>query len=481
MKCVNTYAVRITEAYGIFDDTLKVYRYAVMFFVDVITKEWDNISGCKLNECINLVEPLTHETHNTKSPKYNFDKHFYKFPSYYRRAAIKEAYGMVSSYKSNLQNWIQTPKATRGKCPQLPEQSDTFPCLYQGNCFVRLDNYTAKIKTYRNNTWDWVEVKLRKTDVDYINKRCSDRKECAPTLVKRHKVWELSFPFEHKTTFIDRALSERIIVSVDMGIINACTCSVMTSDGTVVGRHFLKLPAEYDSLTHALNDIRRSQKHGSRRMPSKWAKVRNINTDISRKTAQFITDTAIMYNADVVVMESLHTRKKKRGGKKQKLHHWRCQYVQGIVENKCHGLCIRISHVCAVNTSRLEFDGSGTVKRGNESERTKGNYSVCEFSNGKLYNCDLNASYNIGARYFIRETLRSIPERVRLEVEAKAPGLSRRSTCVLSDLNDLCAALHSSTRGNSEHTVSGLSGSPMSLKDNRTEQTAFTAVGSTPL
>jgi hypothetical protein len=76
-----------------------------------------------------------------------------------------------------------------------------------------------------------------------------------------------------------------------------------------------------------------------------------------------------------------------------------------------------------------------------ESDRVMGKYGLCEFSNGKIYNCDLSASYNIGARYFIREILKSLSERARLLIEAKVPHCSKRSTCTLSDLLSLNAVL----------------------------------------
>ena len=102
---------------------------------------------------------------------------------------------------------------------------------------------------------------------------------------------------------------------------------------------------------------------------------------------------------------------------------------------------MHISRINAWGTSRLAFDGSGMVLRGKESERTEGNYSLCEFQNGKLYNCDLNATYNIGARYFIRELLKPLPATARLLVEAKVPQCSKRSTCSLSTLISLHAVL----------------------------------------
>lgn len=115
--------------------------------------------------------------------------------------------------------------------------------------------------------------------------------------------------------------------------------------------------------------------------------------------------------------------------------------VQAMVEGKAHRLGMRLSRVCAWNTSRLAFDGSGEVKRGKDSEKTGGNYSLCEFPNGKVYHCDLSASYNIGARYFIRELLKSVTVMRRLQLEAKVPSVCRRSTCTLSDLISLDAAL----------------------------------------
>jgi hypothetical protein len=81
------------------------------------------------------------------------------------------------------------------------------------------------------------------------------------------------------------------------------------------------------------------------------------------------------------------------------------------------------------------------VKRGKESERTAGKYSLCEFSTGKLYHCDLNAAYNIGARYFIRAIIKSMLETVWLRIGAKVPRCSKRSICTLSDLLSLDAVL----------------------------------------
>ena len=49
----------------------------------------------------------------------------------------------------------------------------------------------------------------------------------------------------------------------------------------------------------------------------------------------------------------------------------------------------------------------------------------------------LSASYNIGARYFIREILKPLPATERSLLEAKVPPVKRRTSCVYADLRKL--------------------------------------------
>lgn len=278
-----------------------------------------------------------------------------------------------------------------------------------------------------------------------------------PVLQKRGKCWYLDFCFEEKAQLSDTGIFNQRIVAVDLGINNCCTCSAMTSDGAVLGRHFLKLPREYDCLKHRTDHIRRAQRHGSRKVPVLWRLADGVNDDIAAKTAAFITGIAVLYQADCVVFEHLDTSGKKRGSRKMKLHLWRCREVQKIVTNKAHRLGVRIATICAWNTSRLAFDGSGRVLRGGQSVKTGGSYSVCEFQTGKVYNCDLNASYNIGARYFVREIGKSIPATEWQRIQAKVPGCAKRSTCTLSTLINLNEELAASAAWPFQQAVSVVS------------------------
>ena len=97
-----------------------------------------------------------------------------------------------------------------------------------------------------------------------------------------------------------------------------------------------------------------------------------------------------------IVLEYLDTKGKKNklGKMKQKISLWRHRDINKKVERFAHRDGMHYSRVCAINTSKLAFDGSGFVFRGHKVSNTTP-YDICKFQNDKIYNCDLNASYNI--------------------------------------------------------------------------------------
>ena len=437
MEGYSAYRVKICEYNRIFRQTTELYRLAVKFFLSVAEREWDSLSGLDSNRKNNQMEKLTIATKKRPQVPYDFGKQFYKFPSYLRRSAIREAVGAVASYRSRMDAWENADRNGRGRKPGRPKVGRVFPVFYHNNTFIRTGECTARIKVFTRNTWDWLDIRLKKTDVDYIRKHCSDRVECSPVLEQRGKEWFLVFPFKEKYSLTDRPLREQTVLGVDLGINQACVCTTMKADGTIAGRSFQKLPAEKDRLDKAVGHIKKAQQHGAARTPRLWSLAKGINDDIAVKTAAFIIEEAIKNHVDVIVFEHLELGGKKRGSKKQKLHLWKARYVQNMVTQKAHRLGIRIRRVNAWGTSRLAYDGSGEVERGIE-----GNYSICRFSTGKFYHCDLNASYNIGARYFIGQYIKSMPETARLAMEAKVPACAKRSTCTLSTLISLYAELY---------------------------------------
>lgn len=445
------YSIHIKNNNHVFGDTVRLYRKAVDYLIRVCMNHWKEIEPIKGQKSRQrYVETLVHAA-GSRVPVYDFDTQFYKFPSYLLRSSITEAIGKVSSYQSNHKSWENADPKDRGSEPGHPRAGMIFPCLYRGNCFVRTGEYTAKIKVFIHHTWDWITVPLRKSDADYISRYCADRKECAPVLQKRGKRWSLDFCYKEESELHNEDIYNQRIIAVDLGINSSCTCSVMCSDGTVLGRHFLHLSREYDCFKHKTDHIRRAQHRGSRKIRRLWRYADGVNDDIAEKTAQFIIDTAVLYQAHTIVFEHLDFRGRKKNN--IRLHLWKSQTVQNIVANKAHRLGMRISRICAWNTSRLAYDGSGEVLRGRKSSRTNGSYSVCEFSNGRVYNCDLNASYNIGARYFVREILKTLPVTEEQRIRANVPGCAKRITCTLATLISLNSELWASASESSPNSM----------------------------
>lgn len=440
MNIFSSYKIKIKHYNHIFEQTVEIYRNAVSFFIDVCDKEWDVLEPLKSKEKLSCIEKFTLQTNNNQNPKYDFNERFYKMPAYLRRSAINTATGCYSSYHSNLKNWEENSVGNR---PKLQLDRNVMPTLYKDGMYIRTNTNTARIKIFHKNDWVWLDVELNNQDIKYIQNHCKFKKEYVPTLKKQGKCWYLVFPFEDKVEFQKVDIQDQIICAVDLGLNNNATCSIMKSDGTVVGRKFINLTTEKDHLYKSLNRVKKAQQNGARRRPTLWKHVNDLNTDISRKTSKEIVDFAVLYNADVIVFEYLDTQGKKKGKGKQKLALWRKQEIQKLVEHKAHILGIRISHICAWNTSRLAFDGSGKVERGTYIQNgvEKYNYSICTFQNGKQYHCDLNASYNIGARYFIRELLKSESVMRRLPSQTKDSDYGTGTTRTLSTLIRLNADL----------------------------------------
>ena len=132
MKIHSSYKVKIRHYNRIFDRTIRLYRDAVDFFIDVIESEWEDISGISAAvRRVNAVEKLTIRTAKRPSVRYDFGASFYKFPSYLRRAAISESLGKVSSHRSNLDNWMKADPLSRGRKPARPHAGQVLlhPCF----------------------------------------------------------------------------------------------------------------------------------------------------------------------------------------------------------------------------------------------------------------------------------------------------------------------------------------------------------------
>lgn len=114
MNLNSTYKARIIMPNKrVLDDTVRLYRAAVEYFIDLVMASWGSlfVKEMPVQQLIKEMEKLCIRTKKRPETPYDFAKKFPKFPSYLRRAAICFAYGQVSSYMTRLKAWGGTSRA----------------------------------------------------------------------------------------------------------------------------------------------------------------------------------------------------------------------------------------------------------------------------------------------------------------------------------------------------------------------------------
>ncbi|MCC5667289.1 IS200/IS605 family accessory protein TnpB-related protein [Nostoc sp. CHAB 5784] len=392
--------------------TIEAYRKFLIPLVIVINAQWQYLGELTAHDKVNAVEKMIHKTADNPNHKHKYfqivvDKYqfFKKFPSYLRRAAIADAIGIVSSFQSRYYEWqsgIRKHKAA--KPPKLTAMCKTYPALYKGQQVRYNLNYqTVDIKVWSGTDWVWLNnIKVKKHG---LSRHLIDGNEIqSPALVVNKNKCQLSMPVKIKK--VDREDSE-FVCSVDMEINNAATASIVGKNGTVKARKFINPARDIDRRNQRRMMIKRKSSQTANITKQKlsngfcrglYRKSANVNLEISRKVTRGIIEFAKSHNIKVIVFENLSGWKAKAGKKgslqKQKFHLWcHCKIVE-LIQQRWNELGGKVVFVNPKYTSAYAFDGSGKVKR------SKVNYSLAVFQNGKQYNADLSASYNIGARYW---------------------------------------------------------------------------------
>ena len=403
-------------------NTLALYNSALNYVCDVVLKHYDEINELNNLEGRMYLEHLIHNTKNNIA-KYDFDSIYYKLPCYLLRDIESKAIGHIFSYKSNLDNYkkerynkISNGKKFKKREPNL-SKCNLLPSFYKGNMYKMISDNKIALKIYEDNDWKYEEFKLKKNDLKYINK--INGKRYNPEIKIIGKKIYIKFTFEIEDLKLqDKELNKRIICGVDLGVNNDATISIMNYEGTILGRHFINTNNK-DLMNHLLNKRRKIQRNSGNykylRNLHINNKINSINENIVNHTVNQIIKICLSYGVDVIVFENLrHKFKRAKKSFRARLHRWKKIAIYNKAYEMAHRNGIRVSTVNPNGTSKYAYDGSGLVERDND------NYSICKFVSGKTYNCDLSASYNIAARYYIRETLKPLDVNSRSELETKA-------------------------------------------------------------
>ena len=243
----------------------------------------------------------------------------------------------------------------------------------------------------------------------------------------------------------DVPLYQQKVLAVDRGFNHSAVCSVVDAYGTIHERFFDPFTADMDRIDHILGLIRKKSRTSGRgqKLSSLYTKLEGLKDNHVKQVARWIVDRAKETGCYGIVLEHLESTRRrgkfKRGRLRERVQHWCTAKMRDYIKGMAFREGIRVFIINPAGTSANAFDGSGPVKR------DENNYSLCTFSNGKRYNADLSASYNIGARYFLRAIKKSIPETEWSELKVEIPELSKRTDWTLHTLWKIADIIKSAT------------------------------------
>ena len=384
------------------DETLEIYRGYVRDLMLLINARWPQLARCSGNECVKAIETLIHPT--AKRPQVAtpyFHRRYYKFPSYLRRVAIKDAFGQVASFHTRYDRWLDGQRTNpRAKPPRLSCATQTFPSLYAGQCLkFSEDGRHCDIKVFWRNDWVWRTYRLRGTP-RFVQRG----KQHSPLLAcdHRHRHF-LSVPVQITIDLPDKDEWTGRVMAIDVGINTAATTAVVDASGTVLHREFFPR-SDKDREHKIMAGIRAAAKkatgHGAPLYrgfcAARYRRLRNMAIEQAHRISRKIVDRAKAMGCDAVIVEHLKGWRPRAGRKrstmKMRFHRWFHRRLIDLIQSKAHEARLRFRSVYPRGTSSLAFDGTGKLKR------DRSNYSLATFPSGKRYNADLNAAYNIAAR-----------------------------------------------------------------------------------
>ena len=380
--------------------TIRTYRNAVRAVATIIMTHWPEISAAD-SKCM-AVEALFHPTAKRPIAKYALlSRKLGKMPSYLRRAAIEAAYGAVSSYLSNYANWLDDTERERGTRPPRMGVSNVNPPLYGGNMILIAPDWrSVKIKLLgADGKWAFSpSLKVRGR-----MKRANAKKVLCPSLLMKGRKVSLSCPVEIKRPAFIKEKDVGRVCSVDVGINTAATAAIVDTTGTVIARKFITCGRHNDrrDALHTQIAARQDDSHGGigKRLgagfcTTLYRRIAGLSLNAARRMASELMAFALEHGAKALVIENLKGWKPTGKGKKQRkrFHRFQHRMLVKYLTYKCEEFGLKLLEVFARGTSYFAYDGSGPVKR------DKTNATLATFGNGRQYNADLNAAYNIAAR-----------------------------------------------------------------------------------
>ena len=399
-----------------FAETQKLFNQVASFYFDVI-QEHQYILELSSKEALTELESLTVRTKNNPTPKVPLP--FQYIPAMFRRAAINTAYGSVKSFFTTLRKYKEKKAKTEAKGkkhkqrPPVPPRDWSKNTVFYAGMIKDMDDEEVMLKLYTGKAWVWMKFKHSGRVFP------EGWKICSPHAVIYKNRTELHFPVEKnvKLTGIKKQLQQNPslkICAVDLNMDgNHAVCSILSGDGT---QGHVKFIHGNKSLHHRRKRllgkiaVKRSQHNGILEDDDNialWKKIHDIEDYEAQRVSKRIVEFAIENGASVIVFEHLKNLKPAKGKYSKRSNTKRAYWLKGKINDYTsykaleHGILTSV--VNPRNTSRDCFYCDEKVSRYKDvPEGYTVGTPLFQCPNGHRGNADVNASWNIGKKFFLK-------------------------------------------------------------------------------
>jgi putative transposase len=407
--------------------TVKQYQEAVSFYLEIIHKHLDAIDG----DWLGKLENLTHQTKSNLKPKYSLKEKFGKYPSGFRRAAISEAVGQASSWKTRYEKWQEKMakhqeknmvRISKGKKevpfnehpPIYVMETDSGTSFYKTEYKV-LDSHHILLKMFTGSTYIKRKFTLSKPLVVPEGYMMG-----SPTLVRKNHGWQLHIPMVLPVKGLNLGkVTERVkeenfrMCCVDLGINHHDVLTIQDAEGLVLAVKFISAKQDNHLRKLYLDKIVKKQHQTGVSLEDEkqckllWEKISNFNDYIAHKVSKQIVDFADKHGARTIVFEHLDNLQPCKLRKSKRLNRKFAFWVKGriVKYTKYKSVHIRIvvNRVSPKNTSRrCPNCGNLTIIRYSQSK--KYGVSLAHCINCKLHdvNADYVGSHGVGLNFRVK-------------------------------------------------------------------------------
>jgi len=401
-----------------FTATQELFNRVARFYFNII-QEHPYILELNQKRALTALERRTVQTKDNPTPVRPLP--FQHVPAMFRRAAINTAYGSARSFFSNLKKYKEKKAEVeaRGKKykrrPPVPPREWNKKVVFYAGMIKDMDKNTVMLKLYTGKAWVW--MKFKHTGRDFPE----GWKVGSPHAVIYKNRLELHFPVEKnvKLTSISKQIQQNPnlrVCAVDLNMDgNHAVCTILSSDGTQGRVQFIHgNKALHHRRKRLLGKIavKRSQHNGLLEdddNKAHWKKIRDIEGCEAHRVSRRIVKFALENEATVIVFENLKNLTPVKGKYSRRSNTKRAYWLKGKIQDftgyKAKEHRILVSIVNPRNTSRNCFYCDEQVSRYKD---VPDGYTVgaplflC--SNGHKGNADVNASWNIGKKFFLKHS-----------------------------------------------------------------------------